>query len=394
MAVKEIKPKKISNLFPRIASEQVFTLLHPPMGAREEDPEEFLGRVKKRRLLDLERRSIEKELKDELDKDENKTQKTEPKRQFSIINNQIIREDDGEYSLNEAVKILSAQRNSQESSLVELARAMKELRPGETMDVPKMISDIKALVPVPEVTRGEVELMMQNQAMETRHAVERSIDDLKSLIVRTDNKNPVEQVMNVWQSLPDSLRNRLESVVLPSPGAMYKDGQGNVASLPDWIQLKRLEIEIEEKSEAGKFKRELIKTAQIYAPDVLATLRSFRGEKSKGEEALEQTDWGKREQQGESREALTKQIVKQFHLVKISCVSCGKKMVCTENTCSIACPHCGAVITHREVIVPQTEAKEEQPWQEHPSAIESSKPSRQGKGKSSKTVSNGVLAPT
>ena len=386
MAIKEIKPKSIANLFPRIASEQVVTLLQPPTGTKEEDPEEFLARVKKRRLLDLERRSIEKELRAEIDEEVQET-KENGHRRFSIINNQIVRDDDGEYSLNEAVKILAAQRNSQESSLVELARAMKELRPGETLDIPKMITDIKALVPVPEVTRGEVELMVKNQVLETRHAVERSLDELKDLISRQDNKDLVGQLTNIWQSLPDSLRNRLESVIMPSPGAMYKDGQGNAIPLPDWIQLKRLEVEIEEKAQAAKFKTDVIATARTYAPEILATLRSLRGEKSKGEQILEQTGW---DDKSETRENLTKQIIEQFHLVRVPCVSCGQEIVCTENTCSVICPYCQNVNVQQEVI----KTGEKESWQEQESVIDFEKPSKEQKKKSSKSDSNARLSPT
>jgi len=381
MGIKEIKPSDgIETQFPPLVRRE--GIVYYPLGeqkGQQEDLEKVIESVKKRQVLEAERKQLLSELKPEGIKPEGMEGKsmereTNPKRYLVDPESGAISVDEegGEYTYKDALLVSASikGKRGEYDSAIQLITALKELSKGSkpeegerekkakewyvdddtgiivhdpengemTLSEARTVSQSRqrALVPRTEeiMTPEKLELMKRDIRDETNKTVQEEMNKLHKVLAPKDEEQPFSLDSDGKIELNPKARLGVTEFMLyqliknQQQDRLYKDNEGNVLPLPGWLEVRKFDREQKRLDEKNAAITTLIEEGKKQLPKFGEALKNMATSKETAE-AMKGGGWLG---EGEGKKEEPKQT---------PCAHCHKNITYSALPSIIPCPHCG-----------------------------------------------------
>lgn len=341
MAIKEIKPEGVENLFPGISKGGVSVITLPSQGTTkrdEEDVQTFLDKYQKRRLVDAEVRKVVSELGGPAPPEDTTTSpKASPKRYLVDLETGgvTIEEEDGEYTYKEA-QLISASikgKKGEYEGAITLIKAAKELgeRPpttetaiGEKKTEWYVDDDTGIIVHDPEngeftlsearalsqsrqralfagpqdvMTPEKLELFKRDVLDETTRSVSSAVASVEGKFASQEPAITINEKgdLELDPSRKPGLTEILVYMLSRRNERPYTDKSGNIFNtLPEAIDFKRFEREEGRKDDMATAIRDTIQEGRRQFPALVQSIKNLGPGSKEGRVALDKGGWGEK----------------------------------------------------------------------------------------------------
>lgn len=335
MAIKEMKPEGVENLFPGISKGGVSVITLPSQGTTkrdEEDVQTFLDKYQKRRLVDAEVRKVVSELGGPAPPEDTTTSpKASPKRYLvDPETGGITIEEDGEYTYKDALLISTSikGKKGEYEGAISLIRAAKELGPeskSETGERPREFyvdergiivhdpengeftlsqaralaeSKQRALIPTSQdvITPEKLELFKRDILDETTRSVSSAVATVEGKFASQEPAITINEKgdLELDPSRKPGLTEILVYTLSRRNERPYTDKSGNIFNtLPEAIEFKRFEREEGRKDDMATAIRDTIQEGRRQFPALVQSIKNLGPGSKEGRAALDKGGWGK-----------------------------------------------------------------------------------------------------